>query len=121
MAFNLRLLHACSRQKRSSHVDGEMSHISEELRTTYQVCVRRGWETDMDEIYPVPLRQRLPVIRILLRQAYDDARLDLQAVIDQAYRNGRYHTINYRVAPEPPLFGPDALWADQLLQRAGKR
>jgi hypothetical protein len=97
------------------------SNIPIELRTTYQVCVRRGWESDFCEIYPVPLQGRLPIMRIPLRQTDADARLDLQAVIDQAYRNGRYHTINYRVAAEPPLEGPDADWAHQLLREAGKR
>jgi hypothetical protein len=91
------------------------------LRTTYQVCVRRGWEADIYEIYPAPLRERLPVIRIPLRQTDADARLDLQALLDQAYRNGRYHSIDYRVAAQPPLEGPDGLWADQLLRQAGKR
>ncbi len=98
-----------------------VTRIPVELRTTYQVCVRRGWKPDMCEIYPVPLRERLPIIRIPLRQTDADARLDLQAVIEQAYRNGRYHTINYRIAAEPPLEGPDALWAHQLLCQAGKR
>jgi hypothetical protein len=97
------------------------SRIPVELRTTYQVCVRRGWETDICEIYPVPLRERLPIIRIPLRRTDDDARLDLQSLIDEAYRKGRYHTINYRIAPEPPLAGPDALWAHELLCQSGKR
>jgi hypothetical protein len=38
-----------------------------------------------------------------------------------AYRNGRYHSLDYRVAAEPPLEGPDKAWADQLLRQAGKR
>jgi hypothetical protein len=42
-------------------------------------------------------------------------------VIDQAYRSGRYQTINYRIAPEPALEGPDALWAQELLLQAGRR
>jgi hypothetical protein len=75
----------------------------------------------MYELYPVPLQERLPVIRTPLRQTDEDARLDLQALIDQAYRNGRYHSIDYRTAPEPPLEGPDEVWADQLLRAAGKR
>jgi hypothetical protein len=97
------------------------SNIPLTLRTTYQVCVRRGWEPDVYEVYAAPLRERLPVIRIPLRKPDDDARLDLQALIDKVYRNGRYHTIDYRVAPDPPLEGPDELWADQLLHQTAKR
>ena len=69
----------------------------------------------------MPLRERLPSIRIPLREKDLDVRLDLQVLIDQAYRNGRYHSINYQVAPEPPLEGADAAWADALLRQAGKR
>lgn len=98
-----------------------VANIPVRLRTTYQVCVHRGWEPDFYWIYPVPLPARLPVIRIPLRQTDDDVRLDLQALLDQSYRNGRYHSIDYRLAAEPPLEGPDELWADQLLRQTGKR
>ncbi len=30
-------------------------------------------------------------------------------------------SIDYRVAAETPLEGPDGLWADELLRQAGKR
>jgi Protein of unknown function (DUF4058) len=97
-----------------------VSSIPVELRTTYQVCVRRGWEVNIFEIYRVPLSERLPTIRIPLRERDADARLDLQALIDQAYRNGRYQTIDYKVPPEPPLETADAAWAEELLRQAGK-
>jgi hypothetical protein len=97
------------------------ARIPVRLRTTYQVCVHRGWEPEYYEIYGVPLRERLPIIRIPLRQTDQDAKLDLQALIDQAYRNGRYHSIDYRSASEPPLEGSDEAWADQMLRTAGKR
>jgi hypothetical protein len=98
-----------------------LATIPVELRTTYQVCVRRGWKRGSHQIYSVPLRDRLPSIRIPLREKDTDVRLDLQVLIDQAYRNGRYHSINYQVAPEPPLEGADAAWADALLRQVGKR
>jgi Protein of unknown function (DUF4058) len=47
--------------------------------------------------------------------------LDLQAVIDQCYRNGGYdEDIDYSVAPDPPLNVEDAHWADTLLREAGR-
>src|SRR5207249_4748334 len=61
------------------------NHIPRRWRTTYQVCVRRGWKTGVYEIYAVPLRQRLPAIRIPLRETDEDIRLDLQDLIDKAY------------------------------------
>ena len=59
-------------------------------RTIYQVCVRRGWKPLDAEVYPVPLAERLPIIRIPLRETDQDVHLDLQALIDLCYRNGRY-------------------------------
>jgi hypothetical protein len=99
------------------------SRVPSRVRTTYQVCVRRGWETDQCEMYPVPLRSPLPAIRIPLRETEEDVRLDLQALVQQAYRKGRYAlTIDYSVPPEPPLTGDDAKWARTLLKgRKNKR
>jgi hypothetical protein len=60
-------------------------------------------------------------MRIPLRETDEDIRLDLQAIVEQAYRKGRYHlTINYRRPPEPPLTGADARWAQTLVKRRKK-
>jgi hypothetical protein len=78
--------------------------IPPRARTTYQICVRRGWKPYTFEIYPAPVRRPLPLIRIPLRKTDDDIRLDLQAVVEQAYRKGRYHlTFDYKKRPDPPL------------------
>ncbi len=91
-------------------------------RTTYQVCVRRGWQPAAVEIYPVPLRQRLPIVKVPLRKTDADVPLDLQALIEQCYRNGGYDAdIDYRCAPVPPLSADDAQWADALLCGQGRR
>jgi hypothetical protein len=98
------------------------SRIPARLRTTYQVCVRRGWLTEQCEIYPVPLRSPLPALRIPLRLQDEDVRLDLQALVEQAYRKGRYFlSINYADPPDPPLTGDDAKWARALVKAARKR
>lgn len=91
-------------------------------RTAYQVCVRRGWQADAVEIYPVPLRQRLPIIKVPLRQTDADVPLDLQALIEQGYRNGGYDAdLDYRTPPDPPLAADDEQWADALLRGQGRR
>ncbi|HZK82640.1 MAG TPA: DUF4058 family protein [Humisphaera sp.] len=90
-------------------------------RTTYHVCVKRGWRGDEFEIYRVPFRERLPIIPIPLRRTDPDVAIDLQAVLDKAYWNGRYGAIDYRDDPDPPLDGDDAKWADELLRREGRR
>ena len=47
--------------------------------------------------------------------------LDLQAIVEQCYRNGGYDDIDYRGEPDPPLSPVDKLWADALLREQGKR
>ena len=97
-----------------------LAHYPPNYRTPYKVCVHRGWKAQA-EIYRVPLRDRLPAIRVPLRETDADVPLDLQALIAQVYRHGRYDDIDYRVPPVPPLDEEDAVWADALLRSAGKR
>jgi hypothetical protein len=95
--------------------------INQHFRTDYQICVRRQMRPEEAEVYRAPLRERLPIIRIPLRPKDKDIPLDLQDLIDQCYRRGRYAAINYRSDPIPPLSLPDARWADDLLRAAGLR
>lgn len=97
------------------------SQLPSELRTLYQVCVHRAWQPTRAEIYPVPLNRPLPRLNIPLRETDHDVVLNLQGLIELAYRNGRYaRTIDYRQPPEPPLEGPELAWAQELLRTAGK-
>jgi hypothetical protein len=98
-----------------------MENIPPEHRTPYQVCVYRAANAHGYEIYRVPLRERLPVIRIPLREGDEDAALDLQSLIEKSYRNGAYDFIDYAKDPVPPLSPEDAAWADALLKAKGKR
>jgi hypothetical protein len=85
-------------------------------RTPYHVSVRRGWRPNHIEIYALPLRERLPVIRIPLRQGDQDVQLDLQEVFDRAYVNGRYDHTDYSIVPDPALEAADAEWAARILR-----
>jgi len=90
--------------------------------TPYHAWVCRGSTPDKAEVYPIPLDQRLPIIRIPLRQIDKDVSLDLQALIDECYRKGRYEfDLDYQHEPDPPLERADARWADSLLREAGYR
>jgi len=81
----------------------------------------RAAQPEWIEVYKVPLRERLPVISIALRPGDADVRLDLQAILEQCYRNGGYDDIDYTRDPAPPLRGDDAVWADTLLRKHGRR
>lgn len=99
-----------------------LSSLLPAQRTEYQVWVRRGWNAARVEVYPVPLRESLPVIRIPLRQTDADVHLDLQALIAESYAKGDYDDdIDYKAEPEPPLSREDARWADAILRKAGHR
>jgi hypothetical protein len=98
-----------------------VQRIPPSRRTTYQIWVRRGWKQKKFEYYAAPLSQSLPAIRVPLREADNDVRLDLQDLVDKAYVNGRYDDLDYRQRLEPPLEQDESAWADELLQAAAKR
>ena len=95
--------------------------VPAKARTPYRACVHAGWLKGKAFYYAIPLRAPLPTIRIPLRKGDPEVALDLQAVLDQAYRNGRYNRLDYAVDADPPLVGDDAKWADELLRAAGRR
>jgi hypothetical protein len=89
--------------------------------TPYMVCVRRGSRPDAAEVYPISIRQPLPTIKIPLRETDKDVHLNLQALIEQCYRNGGYEDTDYGQQPDPPLDATDQAWADELLRAKGVR
>jgi hypothetical protein len=58
-------------------------------------------------------------IPIPLRPSDRDVVLQIQPLIDDCYRDGRYQRINYRLEPVPRLGEGDARWTDQLLREKG--
>jgi hypothetical protein len=99
--------------------DVPLDAIPDPLHTPYKVCVRRRWRTieREAEYYPVPLRSRLPRIRVPPRRTDRDASLDLQALLDSAYVGGRYDRTRYDRPPAPPLSDEDMAWA---MERIGQ-
>src|SRR5205807_3102359 len=99
-----------------------LENIEPQTRTAYMACVRRATQRGMAEVYPMPLWERLPVVKIPLRPDDTDVPLDLQRLVEQCYRNGAYEgTLNYATDPDPPLFGADKDWADSWLVEKGLR
>lgn len=89
---------------------------------SYLVCLWRAHEDEDFDLYPVPIRARLPRIKIPLKQGEAEPTLDLQAVLDKAYDAGPYRvSVNYRKSPTPPLPAEDQAWAEQVLAEAGLR
>ena len=90
-------------------------------RTPYLTSVVRGWNWLAAEIYRMPLREKLPVIAVPLREHEKDVTLDLQALISQCYDRGGYDDINYRDEPVPNLKESDHEWMNRLLVESGHR
>jgi hypothetical protein len=92
------------------------------IRTPYMACVRRATGPGKAEVYPMPLWKRLPVVKVPLRPDDADVPLDLQALVEQCYRNRAYEgTLNYAVDPDPPLLGAEKDWAERRLHELGLR
>src|SRR5262249_27066781 len=63
-----------------------LAHLKPQGRTPYMTCVRRATRRDKAEVYPMPLWERLPVVKVPLRPDDADVPLDLQALVEQCYR-----------------------------------
>jgi hypothetical protein len=99
-----------------------LENLSRQARTPYMVSVCRATRRGIAEVYPMPLWKCLPVIKVPLRPDDADVSLNLQALIEQCYRNGAYEdTLNYAADPDPPLFGADEKWTVEWLHEKGLR
>src|SRR5205823_6387723 len=88
----------------------------------YTVHVSRKQGRPKGLVWPILLRQKLPVVTIPLRPQDGDAKLDLQAVLTAAYDRAAYDMrVNYRSEPVPRLTPEQAAWADALLRAKGLR
>jgi hypothetical protein len=84
----------------------------------YYAIVSRAEERPRVGVWPVRLRDRLPIIPIPLRSHEPEARLDLQEVLHHVYDAAAYEDYIYKGEPEPRLRKSDAEWARQFLPSA---
>ena len=81
----------------------------------YYALVGRIEERPRAGVWPIHLRDPLPVIPIPLADPYPDARLDLKQVLDRVHDAAGYEDYIYDGEPRPPLAKDDADWARQRL------
>ena len=96
----------------------KLVHLQQRHRETYLASVWRATHPDRYDFYPLSLRRRLPKIRIPLRPTDTDVVLDLQPLVDLAYRNGAYGRIDYSRPLELPLPAEDMAWAAERVANA---
>ena len=92
-----------------------MDEIPESHAEDYKVAIVRGASPLEADFYPISIRTPLPTIPIPLRKHEPETYLELQPLIDLAYKNGNYGKTDYS-QPPPVSLGPDAAWADELLK-----
>lgn len=99
---------------------GKRMPVDEPLpRAPYYVFVCRSERRDSAEVWPIQLRDRLPVIRIPLADDDPDARLDLQALRDRVFEEAGWMADDlYKWRLSPSLRGDDSAWVEQVLARA---
>jgi uncharacterized protein DUF4058 len=73
------------------------------------------------EVWPVSIRDPLPVLPVPLRQPDADIALDLSKALAAIYEEAAYDlSLNYRQTPPPPPLAPeDEAWREGVVARAG--
>jgi hypothetical protein len=85
--------------------------------TPYFVFLSRAEDRPVLEVWPIQLRDRLPVVPVPLLPGDSDAPLDLQAAFTAVYDAYSYDlSIDYTRPPEIPLAGDDPAWATRRLE-----
>jgi hypothetical protein len=84
----------------------------------YAVHVSKTEMRPDGKLWPILLRQRLPIIEIPLKSSDPDALLDLQAVFNESYERGSFDLlVDYRKPPSPPLPEDIHDWAVALVAK----
>ena len=82
----------------------------------YCVTVSRAQTRPDVEVWPIQLRERLPIVGIPLKGEFADVPLDLQTLLHRVYDIAGYEDYIYETEPEPPLNEQDRVWAQSLLE-----
>jgi hypothetical protein len=84
----------------------------------YLAMVSRAYERPDCDVWPIGLREPLPILPVPLQRPDPDVPLDLNKALHTAYERAHYERrINYNAPPTPPLKQKDALWAANLLRQ----
>lgn len=91
-------------------------------QTSFQIVLSRSDDRPDADVWPVSLREPLPVVPLPLLAPDPDVALDLNAALHTVYDNAGYDLdVDYSQPSFPPLQAEDAAWADRLLRRKSLR
>jgi Protein of unknown function (DUF4058) len=97
---------------------GERPYPPKLPKCDYYVLVSRDQDRPKVGVWPLGLRDRLPVIPIPLTPPDADVLLDLQALLDRVYDAADYGKYVYGEVPDPPLSAEEAAWARQFVPQS---
>lgn len=87
----------------------------------YLAVASRHWPA-RQEVYAVPLTERLPRVAVPLSKDDPDVLLDLQAAFTPCWEDGPYpELLRYDGPPPGQLTAEEVLWCEEKLRRAGLR
>jgi hypothetical protein len=88
----------------------------------YRILISREWCRPRADLLLFTVRQPIPDFPLPLQRGEEEPLVPLNALLHELYDRAGYDLrLNYRGAPEPPLEGDDAAWADALLRDKGMR
>ncbi len=90
---------------------GERMPTDDAPESDYRILVSRQPDRPDVQVWPVGLREALPVIPVPLRTGESDVTLDLKPILDAVYDGGVYRNRIYPGPLDPPLSPADADWA----------
>jgi hypothetical protein len=83
----------------------------------YYVLVSRREHRPKAGVWPLRLRDHLPIVPVPLRAPDADARLDLKQLVDRVYDAAGYEDYIYQATPHPPLHPQDDAGARPFLPK----
>ncbi|MGH7129087.1 MAG: DUF4058 family protein, partial [Planctomycetaceae bacterium] len=98
------------------------SELPEQRQFEYLISVNRWPHRNRFELYPVPLREKLPSFSIPLAEGDSDVSLDLQTALEDAYTAGGFMLrVKYEEPCVPPLSDEDQSWASERWEEYRQR
>jgi hypothetical protein len=87
----------------------------------YRVVVLRN-DPQREEVYPIPLARRFPVVGVPLAHGDPDVPLDLQAAFNRCWEEGPYPgLLRYHAPPPGTLSEEELAWCVARLRETGLR
>jgi hypothetical protein len=96
---------------------GQRMEVGNPQPCDYLVMVSRSDERPRVELWPIMLRDALPLIPVPLRLGRIDATIDLGKLFAEQFDAAGYEDYVYRTGPQPPLAESDVAWASEFVQR----